>query len=48
MVGRDVQHIRTRFKVSATVACHCGWVLCIAHLPFAADVLPPVDIQIAP
>ena len=23
---------------SATVACHCVWVLCIDHLPFTADV----------
>ena len=40
MVGRDVRHVlgvNRVFKEYATGACHLVWVLCIAHLPFAAD-----------
>ena len=34
-VGMSVWHV---LEESATLACHCIWVLCIGHLPFTANV----------
>ena len=36
MAGRG--GVRRVLEESASVACHCVRVLCIGHLPFAADV----------